>query len=65
MIKIIPAEARYCSDKGWLKAPFFSFSDYYDPENLYFEGLRAFNEFILEPGKGFSPHPYAEVEFVK
>lgn len=62
-IKIIPAEARYYRDKGWVKSYFlFSYSDYYDPENLQFGSLRAFNEFILEPGKGFSSHPHAEVE---
>ncbi len=62
-IRIIPAEARYYSDEAWVKSYFLlSYSDYYDPENLQFGGLRAFNEFILEPGKGFSSHPHAEVE---
>lgn len=40
----------------------FSFSDYYDPENIRFGYLRAFNEFILESGKGFSSHPHSGVE---
>ena len=63
IIRIIPAEARYYSDKGWVKSFFlFSFANYYDPENLHFGDLLAFNEFILEPGKGFSSHPHAEVE---
>lgn len=62
-IRIIPAEARYYRDKGWVKSYFLlSYSDYYDPKNLNFGSLRAFNEFILEPGKGFSSHPHAEVE---
>lgn len=65
IIRIIPAESRYYSDEGWVKSYFlFSYSDYYDPENLQFGDLRAFNEFILEPGKGFSSHPHAEVEIV-
>lgn len=42
----------------------FSFSSYYDPENIQFGSLRAFNEFILEPGKGFSSHPHSGVEIV-
>ena len=42
----------------------FSFSNYYDPENIQFGALRAFNEFILEPGKGFSSHPHSEMEIV-
>lgn len=63
MIRIIPAEERYYSDKGWVKSFFlFSYSDYYNPENLRFGDLNAFNEFIIGPDKGFSFHPHAEME---
>ena len=63
MIRIIPAEERYYSDKGWVKSFFlFSYSDYYNPENLRFGELSAFNEFIIDPDKGFSFHPHAEME---
>jgi len=65
MIEIIPAEARYFLDKGWLKSYFlFSFSDYYAPENTHFGDLCVFNEFLIEPGNGFSTHKHSEAEIV-
>jgi len=65
LIKIIPAEARYFSDKGWLKSYFlFSFSDYYAPENTHFGDLCVFNEFLIGPGNGFSTHKHSEAEIV-
>lgn len=65
MIKIIPAEARYFSDKDWLKSYFlFSFSDYYAPENTHFGDLCVFNEFLIEPRNRFSTHRHSEAEIV-
>jgi quercetin 2,3-dioxygenase len=40
----------------------FLYSDYYDPENLRFGVLRAFNEFLIQPGKGFLTHPHSKIE---
>jgi len=65
MIKIIREKDRHYSDIGWLKTFWlFSFSDYYDPENIQFGALRVFNDDIVEAGKGFPTHPHDEMEIV-
>ena len=65
MIKIIPAEARHFEDSGWLKSyMLFSFSNYYDPDNVQFVSLRAFNDDTVQPGRGFSIHPHSEMEII-
>lgn len=65
MIKIIPAEARHFEDSGWLKSyMLFSFSNYYDPDNVQFGSLRAFNDDTVQPGRGFSIHPHSEMEII-
>ncbi len=65
MIKIIPAEQRHFSDFGWLKTYWlFSFSSYYDPENIQFGALRVFNDDVVEPGTGFPTHPHEEMEII-
>ena len=42
----------------------FSFSNYYDPENIQFEALRVFNDDIVKPGTGFPTHPHKEMEII-
>jgi redox-sensitive bicupin YhaK (pirin superfamily) len=65
MIKIIKAGDRHFSNFGWLKTYWlFSFSDYYDPENIQFGALRVFNDDVVEPGTGFPTHPHQEMEIV-
>lgn len=65
MIRIIPSEARHLQDSGWLKSyMLFSFSSYYDPENIHFGSLRAFNDDTVQSGKGFSTHPHSEMEII-
>jgi len=65
MIKIIKADDRHFSHFGWLKTYWlFSFSDYYDPENIQFGALRVFNDDVVEPGTGFPTHPHQEMEIV-
>ncbi|WP_269850190.1 pirin family protein [Methanosarcina horonobensis] len=65
MIRIIPAEARHLEDSGWLKSyMLFSFSNYYDPENIKFGSLRVFNDDTVQPGRGFSTHPHSEMEII-
>jgi quercetin 2,3-dioxygenase len=65
MIKIIKADERHFSNFGWLKTYWlFSFSDYYDPENIQFGALRVFNDDVVEPGTGFPTHPHQEMEIV-
>lgn len=65
MIQIIKAKDRHFSDFGWLKTYWlFSFSDYYDPENLSFGKLRVFNDDIVSPRSGFEPHYHNNMEIV-
>ncbi|MBN1333584.1 MAG: pirin family protein [Synergistales bacterium] len=65
MIKRIPAEERHFSDFGWLKTFWlFSFSNYYDPENIQFGALRVFNDDVVLPGKGFPTHHHNEKEII-
>ena len=65
MINIIRSHQRYFSDFGWLKTYWlFSFSRYYDPENIQFGALRVFNDDVVEPGTGFPTHPHEEMEIV-
>ena len=50
---------------GWLKSHFYlSFSEYYDPLKSAFGTLVAFNDDIVEAGKGFGIHPHANMEII-
>lgn len=50
---------------GWLQTNWlFSFSDYYDPENLRHGSLRVFNDDIVQAHTGFGTHPHEEMEIV-
>ncbi|MEV4439129.1 pirin family protein [Streptomyces sp. NPDC049577] len=42
----------------------FSFSGFYDPDNVRFGPLAACNEERLAPGAGFTEHPHRDVEIV-
>ena len=65
MIRTIKADDRHFSDFGWLKTYWlFSFSTYYDPENISFGALRVFNDDVVEPGTGFPTHPHEEMEII-
>jgi hypothetical protein len=65
MIRIIKADDRHFSDFGWLRTYWlFSFSSYYDPENMNFGALRVFNDDVVEPGTGFPTHPHEEMEII-
>jgi len=65
MIKIIKSKDRHFKDMGWLKTFWlFSFSDYYDPENISHGALKVFNDDVVEPHKGFETHPHKEMEIV-
>ncbi|MCE1246298.1 MAG: pirin family protein [Firmicutes bacterium] len=64
-MKTISSSKRHFSDYGWLKTFWlFSFSDYYDPDNIQFGALRVFNDDIVEPGTGFPTHPHHEMEII-
>jgi redox-sensitive bicupin YhaK (pirin superfamily) len=65
MLQIIKAENRHFGDFGWLKTYWlFSFSNYYDPNNLQFGTLRVFNDDVILPGTGFNTHSHQEMEIV-
>ena len=65
MIDVIKSRDRHFSDFGWLKTYWlFSFSSYYDPQNIQFGALRVFNDDVVEPGTGFATHPHEEMEII-
>lgn len=65
MIQRIKSGDRHFTDIGWLKTYWlFSFSDYYDPDNLQHGMLRVFNDDIVEPRTGFGKHPHEEMEII-
>lgn len=65
MLKKIVAADRHYNDLGWLQTYWlFSFSNYYDPENLQHGTLRVFNDDIVQPQTGFNTHPHEEMEIV-
>ncbi len=50
---------------SWLDARWhFSFSDYYDPQNLNFGPLRVFNDDLINGESGFPMHPHWDMEIV-
>ena len=50
---------------GWLDARWhFSFSNYYDPQNLQFGPLRVFNDDLIDGESGFPLHPHWNMEIV-
>lgn len=65
MIKHIPASERHFSDFKWLKTYWlFSFSNYYDPNNMQFGTMRVFNDDVIAPHSGFPDHPHDNMEIV-
>ena len=64
-MNIIPADKRHFTDMGWLQTYWlFSFSDYYDPDNMGHGKLRVFNDDVVKPGTGFPTHPHDEMEII-
>lgn len=50
---------------GWLdSAHSFAFGSYYDPANLGFGALQAFNSDVLQPGPGYPVHAHRDVEIL-
>jgi redox-sensitive bicupin YhaK (pirin superfamily) len=65
MIRIVRSSERHFSDFGWLKTHWlFSFSDYWDPDNIHFGQLRAFNIDVVDPGTGYPMHKHREMEII-
>ncbi len=65
MLKKIESSKMGSSNLGWLKSRFhFSFSNYYNPENINFGMLRVVNDDIIEAGNGFDMHPHSDMEIL-
>jgi redox-sensitive bicupin YhaK (pirin superfamily) len=65
MIKVIPNEKRHHANHDWLDTHWhFSFSDYFDPDNVQWSVLRVFNDDIVAPDSGFPFHPHQNMEIV-
>ncbi|MBC3542379.1 pirin family protein [Rufibacter sediminis] len=65
MIKVISASDRHHASHGWLDSYFlFSFSDYYDMDNVQWGPLRVFNDDYIKANSGFPEHSHSEMEIV-
>ncbi len=65
MIDIRRKDAHHRMRAGWLDARWhFSFSNYYDPQNLSFGPLRVFNDDVIDGESGFPLHPHWDMEIV-
>ena len=65
MIQVIRSDERHHQDMGWLDTRWhFSFDTYYDPANMSWGPLRAFNDDVVRPGKGFGRHPHRDMEII-
>ncbi|MBO4318520.1 MAG: pirin family protein [Mailhella sp.] len=63
MIRYFPPESRYCSTfNGVTTRSLFSYDRYFDPGNIHFGPVLAFNDYEVSPGCGFGYHPHQEVE---
>ncbi len=65
MIQTRKSSDRHFADHGWLQTYWhFSFSDYYDPNNMNWSALRVFNDDVVQPGGGFPMHPHRDMEII-
>jgi redox-sensitive bicupin YhaK (pirin superfamily) len=53
------------ADLGWLQSIFhFSFSNYYNPDNMNFGVLRVINDDLVKSNTGFEMHPHRDMEII-
>ncbi len=65
MIEHRPFAAIGAADHGWLDAHHhFSFADYQDRNRMNWGALRVWNDDIIAPHTGFSPHPHRDMEII-
>lgn len=65
MLRHIKSGSMGHSNLHWLDSyHHFSFSQYYNPENIQFGVLRVLNDDIVGPGTGFDTHPHANMEIL-
>lgn len=52
-------------DIDWLAARYhFSFANYHNPARVHWGALRVWNDDIIQPKTGFSPHSHADMEII-
>lgn len=60
-----PESSRYTSMQGGVIVhSLFSFDNFFDPQNIRFGQILAFNDYQVAPGCGFGYHPHQELEQV-
>ena len=65
MIRVQRANSVYEAHHDWLHSRFYySFADYYDPNNITFGPMRVLNDDVIKPARGFGMHPHREMEIV-
>lgn len=65
MIERRPLSSLGHANHGWLDARHhFSFASYADPARDSWGALRVWNDDTIQPGKGFSLHPHANMEII-
>jgi redox-sensitive bicupin YhaK (pirin superfamily) len=65
MISIRHSRDRGTTRLDWLDSRHtFSFSDYYDPEQMGFRSLRVINDDRVAPGGGFGMHGHRDMEII-
>lgn len=65
MLRHIPKEALFFSNKGWLQSRFhFSFAEYINHTNRNFGVLRVLNDDRIMPNSGFDMHPHRDMEII-
>ncbi|MBN2765612.1 MAG: pirin family protein [Paludibacteraceae bacterium] len=59
------ADTRGTTNQGWLHSRHsFSFGGFYDADRLHFGALRAINDEMMAPGKGYGTHPHSNMEVI-
>lgn len=62
---LLRATERGSADYGWLKPNYyFSFNQYYNPEQVHFGLLRVLNDDFIAGGGAFPTHPHDNMEIV-
>lgn len=65
MLRKIESKDMGSSNLGWLKSKFhFSFSEYYNPDNINFGVLRVINDDLIKAGTGFDTHYHRDMEII-
>jgi redox-sensitive bicupin YhaK (pirin superfamily) len=65
MLRFIDSKKMGRGIHGWLDSHFhFSFSDYYNPDNVNFGVLRVLNDDLVHPGSGFDTHSHKNMEIL-